>query len=115
MGITERAQIINATNMVVMFVGNQDSVNASQICMRPAALLNRAIAMEVDRRHLLTEVRTAIHKEIGALCLDESSTTSTMITRIGTLTNRALATNHGDATTGASAKESYLHLLKVNG
>ena len=69
--------------------------------------------MEVDGEHLLTEVGAAVHKEVGGGGLYQGTAAQVMVAWVSAPANTTLATNHGCAATGASAKKSYFHRYGV--
>jgi hypothetical protein len=112
-GITEGSQVVDTPHMVVVLMRDEYTVDAPEVCPGPIALLWRPVAMEVNRQHLLTEVGTAVHKEVGGWGLYQGTAAQVMVARVSAPANTALATNHGCAATGASAKKSYFHRYGV--
>jgi len=94
---SDGADIIQAKRMVVMFVGEEDSI----------------YAIQAQTHSLLMEVWTAVDKNsLTRVCDDKRRGTQATITRITTMTHGTTTTNLRDSSTCTRAKEDNLHCLE---
>ena len=80
MQVAERAQIINATHMIIVFVGYEHRIQPS---------------VETDTKHLLAEIGTAIPKDMALALLHKCRATQTAIARVLTCADSAVAAGRG--------------------
>jgi hypothetical protein len=64
---------------------------------------------------LLTEVGTAVYEQARVLGLHECRSTESLVARVATLADLALAADGGDSTRRASSKKGKLHTIFTSG
>ena len=89
-----RAQVVHASHMVVVVVGDEYAVNLS----------------ERLGENLFTEVGTAVDEQACGMRFYERRTAKTLVVRVGAAANFALAAYYWYTTTGASAEECKFHV-----
>ena len=77
-----RTDVIHTSHMVVVGMSDQDAVNLA----------------EGLRQYLLTEIRTTVDEQTSGVCLHQSRTAQTLVTRVLALADLTLATDDWYAT-----------------
>ena len=90
----EWAKVVDAPDVVVVFVGDEDGIQRLR---------------HLDAEHLLAEVRSAVNEKPCVSHLEECRGTQATVARVATGADFALASDlrHSDAC--ACSEESYLH------
>ena len=87
------AHIVHTAHMIIMGVGNKDSIYLS----------------EIHGHHLLSEVRSTVDEHPCICCLQHCRGTQSFVAWVFALTHGTLTPQHGNTTTGTCSKKSKLH------